>query len=58
MGDEWKFWIDEARSDSRIIHAEYMDPMINQFANDERFKRIGEAYLRKKVSLKFCMLLS
>ena len=56
LGDEWKFWIDEARSDSRIIHAEYMDPLIYQFANDERFKRIGEAYLRKKVSLKFCMV--
>jgi Phytanoyl-CoA dioxygenase (PhyH) len=55
LGEEWKFWTDKARSDQRISHAEFVDPMIGKFANDDRFLAIGSAYLERGIALKFCM---
>jgi Phytanoyl-CoA dioxygenase (PhyH) len=55
IGEKWNLWMDSARSDQRISHSEFAHPAIADFANDQQFMDIGNAYLEKQIALKFCM---
>lgn len=55
QADGYKLWIDRHYSDHRIVGAEKIHPLIEQFHSDEKCLNIGEYHLGVKLHLQFTM---